>query len=69
MIRGISGSGPLGVVAHIAWLGQPAQASPLPARLDSGPGQCSVLRVSDMQGPERSVVTNLAPAQRVWVRS
>lgn len=23
------------------WLGQPAQASPFPARLDSGPGQCS----------------------------
>ena len=40
-IRGISGSGPFGAVAHMDWLGQPAHASPLPARLDSGPGQCS----------------------------
>ena len=41
VIRGISGSGPLGVVAQMDWLGQPAQASLWPASLDSGPGQCS----------------------------
>ena len=40
-MRGISGSGPLGVEAQTLWLGQPAQASPRPARVDSGPGQCS----------------------------
>jgi len=38
---GISGSGPFGVEAQICWFGQPAQASPLPACSDSGPGQCS----------------------------
>ena len=41
MMKGMSGSGPLGVDAQILWLGQPAQASPWPASLDSGPGQCS----------------------------
>ncbi len=41
MIRGMSGSGPFGVEAQMLWLGQPAQASPWPASLDSGPGQCS----------------------------
>lgn len=40
-INGRSGSGPLGAVAHIFWLGQLAQASPCPAFSDSGPGQCS----------------------------
>lgn len=40
-INGRSGSGPLGAVAHIFWLGQLAQASPWPAFSDSGPGQCS----------------------------
>lgn len=40
-MRGISGSGPLGAEAQIAWLGQPAQESALPAASDSGPGQCS----------------------------
>lgn len=38
---GMSGSGPLGVEAQMVWLGQPAHASPWPASLDSGPGQCS----------------------------
>lgn len=37
----ISGSGPLGAEAHIAWLGQPAHESDFPADSDSGPGQCS----------------------------
>lgn len=37
----MSGSGPLGAEAQIAWLGQPAQASDCPACSDSGPGQCS----------------------------
>jgi len=37
----ISGSGPLGAEAHIAWLGHPAQESDFPAVSDSGPGQCS----------------------------
>ena len=41
VMRGISGSGPLGAEAHIAWLGQPAQESAFPAASDSGPGQCS----------------------------
>ena len=34
LMRGMSGSGPLGVEAHMAWFGQPAQAEPAPARLD-----------------------------------
>ncbi len=38
---GMSGSGPFGAEAQIAWFGQPSQASPLPACSDSGPGQCS----------------------------
>lgn len=41
VITGISGSGPLGAEAHIAWLGQPSQESAFPAASDSGPGQCS----------------------------
>lgn len=41
VMRGMSGSGPLGAVAQMIWLGQPAQAEPWPARVDSGPGQCS----------------------------
>jgi hypothetical protein len=40
-MMGMSGSGPLGAEAHIAWLGQPAQESAWPAVRDSGPGQCS----------------------------
>ncbi len=40
-MREMSGSGPFGVDVQMLWLGQPAQASPWPARLDSGPGQCS----------------------------
>ena len=46
LMRGISGSGPFGADSQIVWLGHPAQASPLPARLDSGPGQCSFSHVS-----------------------
>lgn len=38
---GMSGSGPLGADAHIAWLGHPSQESAFPAASDSGPGQCS----------------------------
>ena len=34
-----SGSGPLGAVAHAAWLGQPAHAASLPARSLCVPGQ------------------------------
>ena len=41
MMTGMSGSGPLGVDAQMAWLGQLAQESVLPAERDSGPGQCS----------------------------
>jgi len=40
-MAGMSGSGPLGAEAHIAWLGHPAQESACPADSDSGPGQCS----------------------------
>ena len=41
-MTGISGSGPLlGADAQIAWFGHPAHESALPARSDSGPGQCS----------------------------
>lgn len=40
-MRGMSGSGPLGALAQMDWLGQPVQASLWPARFDSGPGQCS----------------------------
>lgn len=57
-MRGMSGSGPLGVEAHIVWFGQPAQASPWPASFDSGPGQCSgsgAIRVGCfLSGAERS---------------
>ena len=60
-MRGRSGSGPFGVVAHIDWFGQPAQASPLPARLDSGPGQCSVGLVSSLK-------TSGACIRRTWLR-
>lgn len=42
VITGMSGSGPLGAAAQMAWLGQPLHASLLPAWSDSGPGQCSV---------------------------
>jgi len=41
VIAGMSGSGPLGAEAQMAWLGQPAQESACPAEADSGPGQCS----------------------------
>lgn len=41
VMRGMSGSGPLGAEAQIAWFGQPAQESAFPAASDSGPGQCS----------------------------
>lgn len=41
VIAGISGSGPFGAEAHIAWFGHPAQESAFPAVSDSGPGQCS----------------------------
>lgn len=41
VMRGRSGSGPWGVEAQMDWLGQPAQAEVVPAREDSGPGQCS----------------------------
>lgn len=41
VMRAMSGSGPFGVEAQMIWLGQPAQASPWPASVDSGPGQCS----------------------------
>lgn len=40
-MSGMSGSGPLGADAQMAWLGQPAHAASLPAACDSGPGQCS----------------------------
>lgn len=54
----MSESGPMGVEAQMLWLGQPAQASPWPARLDSGPGQCSgsgAMRVGwFFSGAERS---------------
>lgn len=57
-MSGMSGSGPLEVVAHMDWLGQPAQASPFPARLDSGPGQCSGSGATNfgvfLRGAERS---------------
>lgn len=41
VMAGRSGSGPLGAVAQICWFGQPAQASLVPAVVDSGPGQWS----------------------------
>lgn len=50
VMTGISGSGPLGVEAQICWLGHPAQASPLPAWSDSGPGQCSERSVAVVEG-------------------
>ncbi|EZG03341.1 hypothetical protein H106_06825 [Trichophyton rubrum CBS 735.88] len=46
VMSGMSGSGPLGAEAHIAWFGHPAQASPFPACDDVGPGQCSILLVA-----------------------
>lgn len=41
MMRAVSGSGPFGAEAQMAWLGHPAQAADCPAVCDSGPGQCS----------------------------
>lgn len=41
-MSGRSGSGPLGAVAQICWLGQPSQAEAVPACSPSGPGQCSI---------------------------
>ena len=49
VMSGISGSGPFGAEAHIDWLGHPVHASSLPARLDSGPGQCSMFLVNRLQ--------------------
>lgn len=40
-MRGRSGSGPLGVLAQVAWFGQPSQAEAFPAFSDSVPGQCA----------------------------
>ena len=40
-MRSISGSGPLGAVAQIFWLGHPSQALALPASAEAVPGQCS----------------------------
>lgn len=40
-MREMSGSGPLGAEAHIAWFGQPAHESAVPAAWESAPGQCS----------------------------
>src|SRR5690349_2127530 len=42
VMRGMSGSGPLGAEAQIFWLGYPAHESATPACVDSGPGQCSM---------------------------
>uniref|UniRef100_A0A0A8XQ26 Uncharacterized protein n=1 Tax=Arundo donax TaxID=35708 RepID=A0A0A8XQ26_ARUDO len=42
MMASRSGSGPLGAVAQICWLGQPAHASAFPAVSDCVPGQCSL---------------------------
>ena len=58
-MRGMSGSGPLGVEAQMVWLGQEAQAESLPARLEVGPGQCSgsgAMRGGGfLRGAERSI--------------
>ena len=59
VMRGTSGSGPLGVVAQIDWLGQPAQEEAWPAWVDSGPGQCSGSGATSfgivLGGEERSI--------------
>ncbi len=59
VMRGMSGSGPLGVEAQMLWLGQPVQAESLPARLEEGPGQCSgsgAMRGGGvLRGAERSI--------------
>lgn len=58
----MSGSGPLGAEAHIAWLGQPAHESAFPAVLDSGPGQCSGSGATSfgavLRGLERTSLTD-----------
>lgn len=54
-MRGISGSGPFGALAHICWFGQPAQASPFPACCDSGPGQCSSMLLIKLRSGNRSL--------------
>lgn len=68
-MRGMSGSGPFGAEAHIAWLGQPAQESAWPACCDSGPGQCSIRIVLVVDSTcDRGVAGSyLAPAQQVLV--
>jgi hypothetical protein len=40
-MAGMSGSGPFGAGAQMAWFGHVWQASPCPACIDSRPGQCS----------------------------
>ena len=68
MIKGISGSGPFGAVAQIAWFGHPAQESALPACWDSGPGQCSGSGATRLgfcfSGLARTSATESGPASR-----
>ena len=67
VIRGMSGSGPFGADAHIAWLGHPAQLSARPAFSDSGPGQCSAEYVVSILYV-RDGVKRGGGAQRTWLR-
>lgn len=68
VITGMSGSGPLGAEAHIAWFGQPAQESAFPAVSDSGPGQCSGSGATSLgavlRGLERTSCTDSVASSR-----
>lgn len=48
----LPGSGPLGAVAQICWLGHPAQASALPASSDCVPGQSAQHQTKHVQEHE-----------------
>lgn len=51
------GSGPLGAVAQICWLGHPSQASDFPADSDCGPGQSEKqYRISQNHKQKQSII-------------
>lgn len=62
-MRGKSGSGPFGVLAHTPWLGQPSQALALPACSDSVPGQCSGAFSGTASGSARAMASGASAVE------
>lgn len=56
-IRGRSGSGPFGVLAHTDWFGQPSHADALPASSDSVPGQWAGAFSGTLSGNARAMLS------------